>query len=298
MRCYRIAVATLFATVAVAPAAVQACTLADDYRVPTNLKLAGQSELILRGRVIGEVEGDRARDSTLLVEPIETLKGSMPSGTVEIAGVGLIPTTDERGLGLLSNPYQLEGAHPLSYIGGCIRYMFPEGTTALFFLDRHDGKWLPAGGAFSRWAEDVLEENAPWMKLARFYATIPLEDAERRKAMLEAERDRLLAQSGDLVATLMAQDIERQLSDPNEAWNEIMHKAIDGESEVPAGAAPEAAAAAVASLLTDGESENGDKADEMEDAALLLCDLAADKQSVNCDGVTYSKTDEISDPTD
>ena len=82
MRCYRIAVATLFATVAVAPAAVQACTLADDYRVPTNLKLAGQSELILRGRVIGEVEGDRARDSTVLVEPIETLKGSMPSGTV------------------------------------------------------------------------------------------------------------------------------------------------------------------------------------------------------------------------
>ena len=96
----------------------------------------------------------------------------------------------------------------------------------------------------------------------------------------------------------MAQDIERQLSDPNEAWNEIMHKAIDGESEVPAGAAPEAAAAAVASLLTDGESENGDNADEMEDAALLLCDLAADKQSVNCDGVTFSKTDEISDPTD
>ena len=298
MRCYHIAVATLFATAAVVPAAVQACSGVDDYRVPTNLELAGQSELILRGRVIGEVEGERSWDGTLLVEPLETLKGSMPSGTVEIAGVGLVPTPDERGLGLLSNPYQLEGAHPLSYIGGCIRYMFPEGTIALFFLEKHEGKWVPAGGAFSRWAEDVLEENAPWMKLTRFYATVPADDAERRKAMLEAERDRLLAQSGDLVATLMAQDIERQLSDPNEAWNEIMHKAIDGESEVPAGAAPEAAAAAVASLLTDGESKNGDNADEMEDAALLLCDLAADKQSVNCDGVTFSKTDEISDPTD
>lgn len=298
MRYYHIAAAAVLATAAVVPTAVQACSVVDDYRVPTNLELAGQSELILRGRVIGEVEGEGSWDGTLLVEPLEALKGKMPSGTVEIAGVGLVPTPDERGFGLLSNPYQLEGAHPLSYIGGCIRYMFPEGTTALFFLERIGRKWRPAGGAFSRWAEDVLEENAPWMVLTRFYATVPADDAERRKAMLEAERDRLLGQSGNPVATLMAQDIERQLAGPNEAWNALMHKAIEGEAEVPEGAASEAAAEAVASLLMDDEPEDGGNADEMEEVALLLCDLAADERSVNCDGVTFSRTDEIADPAD
>lgn len=291
------------------PSVAQACSLVSDYRVPTNLELTGQSELILRGRVIGEVEGENSWDGKLLVEPFEALKGEMPKGTVEISGVGLVPMPDERGFGLLSNPYQLEAAHPLSYIGGCIRYMFPKGTTVLFFLEEREGEWRPSGGPFTRWAEDVLGTDAPWIRLSRFYASVPTDDATRRKAVLEAERDRLWKLSDDPVAALMAQDIERQLLGPNEPWNAIMRKAIEGEAETPPGAEAEVAAEALASLLMEATAEDdfettcftdqnddevceaevilGGQADVMDEELGMICDLLDDRVTVDCDGIRY-----------
>ena len=291
------------------PTVAQACSVVDDYRVPTNLELTGQSELILRGRVIGEVEGESSWDGKLLVEPLMALKGEMPKGTVEISGARLVPMPDERGFGLLSNPYQLEGAHPLSYIGGCLRYMFPKGTTVLFFLEEREGEWSPSGGPFSRWAEDVLDADSPWIRLSRFYASVPTDDATRRKTVLEAERDRLWKLSEDPVAALMAQDIERQLVGPNEPWNAIMRKAIEGEAEAPAGAEGEVAAEALASLIMEAIAEddyettcftdqNGDEvceakvtlgaqADVMEEELGMVCDLLDDRRTVDCDGVRY-----------
>jgi len=41
-------------------------------------------------------------------------------------------------LGMVSSPYEFERAHPVSYIGGCVRFIFPLGTTALFFLRQDD----------------------------------------------------------------------------------------------------------------------------------------------------------------
>lgn len=291
------------------PSVAQACSVVGDYRVPTNLELTGQSELILRGRVIGEVEGESSWDGKLLVEPLMALKGEMPKGTVEISGARLVPMPDERGFGLLSNPYQLEGAHPLSYIGGCLRYMFPKGTTVLFFLEEREGEWSPSGGPFSRWAEDVLDADSPWIRLSRFYASVPTDDATRRKTVLEAERDRLWKLSEDPVAALMAQDIERQLVGPNEPWNAIMRKAIEGEAEAPAGAEGEVAAEALASLIMEATAEddyettcftdqNGDEvceaevtlgaqADVMEEELGMVCDLLDDRRTVDCDGVRY-----------
>lgn len=291
------------------PTVAQACSVVDDYRVPTNLELTGQSELILRGRVIGEVEGESSWDGKLLVEPLMALKGEMPKGTVEISGARLVPMPDERGFGLLSNPYQLEGAHPLSYIGGCLRYMFPKGTTVLFFLEEREGEWSPSGGPFSRWAEDVLDADSPWIRLSRFYASVPTDDATRRKTVLEAERDRLWKLSEDPVAALMAQDIERQLVGPNEPWNAIMRKAIEGEAEAPAGAEGEVAAESLASLIMEAIAEddyettcftdqNGDEvceaevtlgaqADVMEEELGMVCDLLDDRRTVDCDGVRY-----------
>ena len=291
------------------PTVAQACSVVDDYRVPTNLELTGQSELILRGRVIGEVEGESSWDGKLLVEPLMALKGEMPKGTVEISGARLVPMPDERGFGLLSNPYQLEGAHPLSYIGGCLRYMFPKGTTVLFFLEEREGEWSPSGGPFSRWAEDVLDADSPWIRLSRFYASVPTDDATRRKTVLEAERDRLWKLSEDPVAALMAQDIERQLVGPNEPWNAIMRKAIEGEAEAPAGAEGEVAAEALASLIMEAIAEddyettcftdqNGDEvceakvtlgaqANVMEEELGMVCDLLDDRRTVDCDGVRY-----------
>ena len=55
-----------------------ACSVVSDYRVPTNLELVGQSQLILRGRVVGEVEGEDHWDRGLLIEPLGA-QGRAPS---------------------------------------------------------------------------------------------------------------------------------------------------------------------------------------------------------------------------
>ncbi|MBA4164593.1 MAG: hypothetical protein C0510_08185 [Erythrobacter sp.] len=232
----------------------QACSVVDDYRVPTNLELAEQTPTILLARVIDEIEGETSWDRKLLVQPIEAIKGGLPEGTIEIVGSGLVPESDERGFGLLSNPYELEQAHPLSYIGGCIRYMFPKGTTALFFIGKEDGQWVPAGGPFSRWAEDVLIVDAPWLRLTRLYTSAADLPEQERAEFLGREMARLSGLADDPVAQLMAQDIARQLAGPNETWNAIMQHMIG------LGPENEAAADAIAELLIgdDGEEVGDD----------------------------------------
>ena len=95
------------------------------------------------------------------------------------------------------------------------RTVFAPGATVLFFLDRREGTWAPAGGPFSRWAEDVAGEDVPWVQLAKFYAQVAPLPEEERTALLEAERDALLARTDDQVAQAMGGDIDRQLAGPN-----------------------------------------------------------------------------------
>ncbi len=203
------------------PAPAIACSVADDYRVPTNLELADEAELILLAEVAGgsDMEGS-VRDWGLTLRPIAALKGELPQEDFLLPGAAIAP---EQFL-VLSNPYEFRQAHPLSYIGGCIRTMFPRGTTALFFLKQRDGEWSSAGGPFSRWAEDVPGEGAPWAVLTRLYVQAAGLAGEARKELLEAERDRLKARAEDPVAQLMAADIERQLAGPNEPWNVLMRR--------------------------------------------------------------------------
>ena len=245
-----------------------ACSVTPDYRVPTNLELAKGAELVLLGRVVGEEteDGSGPWDSALLVEPIEAIKGEAPesagaAGTLAIGGVGLVP--EERpDFGVLSNPYELAQAHPLSYIGGCIRYMFPAGTTALFFLERDDSGtgWRSAGGPFTRWAEDVLTDDAPWLRLVRLYARAAAQPAAERTALLETERTRLAALPADPVAHLMAADIARQLEGPNQTWHETMER----EMEVYRETAELAEAVGEAAEAAADEVDTG-QADAMED---------------------------------
>ncbi|MEO6386865.1 MAG: hypothetical protein ABIT16_09000, partial [Croceibacterium sp.] len=105
--------------------------------------------------------------------------------------------------------------HPSAYGGACIRREFAPGAIVLFFLDRRDGEWVPAGGAFSRWAEDLADVDAPWLQLTRFYARVAaLPDGDRAEA-LEDERDALLARIDEPVAQAMGADIARQLDGPS-----------------------------------------------------------------------------------
>ena len=212
----------------IAPPAAQACSVVSDYRVPTNLELAADAQLILLGRVSGGDEAEGPFESAITVEPVEAVKGTMPPAPITIRGAYTVEDTNGRGYYVFSDPYELEEAHPLSYIGGCIRYMFPADTTALFFLERRDGEWRSAGGPFSRWAEDVLAEDAPWLRLTRFYAKVAAAPPDARVAMLEAKRRILLTQE-DRVSHLMAEDIGRQLEGPTEPWNIIMERAISSD---------------------------------------------------------------------
>lgn len=280
MRHYFIA---LLATVALSPLAVSsatACSVSDDYRIPTNLELVQQTPLIVRARVTDELVGDDAWDRHLVIEPTAVLKGSLPTGTISIDGSGLIPASDSRGFGILSNPYDLENAHPLSYIGGCIRYLFPRGTSALFFLEQRDGEWHAAGGAFSRWAEDVLAEDAPWLTLVEFYVRAAELDETERASFLTAERDRLLAQADDPVAALMAEDISRQIAGPNRKWNDIMRSAIEDGAEVPPGAESEVAAEAVAEAMMDGISVDDEvRCVESRDGNEMTCTATLEEEA-------------------
>ncbi len=197
-----------------------ACSVTEDYRVPTNYEMVADAELIMLGRVEGgSSEGDADPESwSINITPIAALKGELPEGPLEIPGLMLA----SGNYAVPSNPYDLVQAHPLAYIGGCIRYMFQRDRTVLFFLRQHEGRWVPTGDAFSRWAEDVPANDAPWLRAVGIYRDVAALPEDEREAALIAARDRLQAVENDPDAHLLAMDIERQLEGPNRPWNRII----------------------------------------------------------------------------
>lgn len=202
---------------AVMPAAALACSPAPGYRVPTNLELADRANLIVLGEVVGAVPGsdDDMLSSGIAVDPLLAVKGLMPGGQVILRGMALA-APDRPGQALRSNPREFLDPHPEALSGACIRRVFPQGARVLFFLERADGEWVPAGGPFSRWAEDVPDRTAPWTQLATLYAHAAQLTGAERVALLQDQIEALQARSGDDVALAMAGDIERQLAGPNE----------------------------------------------------------------------------------
>lgn len=111
----RLIVAAAVLAFAVAPPAY-ACSVDDTYRVPTNLELAADAELIVLARVESGPTDMAFQDASLLVTPLEVLKGQLPVGR-ELKLMGMIA---EPRFAVKSNPAELEEAHPLAYIGGCV----------------------------------------------------------------------------------------------------------------------------------------------------------------------------------
>lgn len=196
---------------AAAPAA--ACSVGADYRVPSNLELVGEAETIVLAKVVGATrdEAGDAYANTVVIRPLAAIKGDLPVGDIALSGMGLAEGNAAR-LNMLSNPFEFVEAHPVSYVGACIRTYFPLGTTALFFLRvGHEGMWSPAGEPFTRWAEDVPDADAPWVQLVRLYTVAAGLPEEDRPGFLLDEREALLARTGEPLAQLMADDIARQL---------------------------------------------------------------------------------------
>ena len=194
-----------------------ACTPAPGYSVPTNLELAADANAIILAEVVGGagVMGDDPQANGIRVQPLDAVKGLMPTGEIRIGGTVVVDAAHA----VEGNPFDFSKAHPSAYTGACIRRDFPLGAKVLFFLDRQDGQWRPAGGAFSRWAEDVSGRGAPWVQLAALYAEAALKTPEERPAFLEGYRQELLGREDDAIAQLMAEDITRQLQGPNPPLN-------------------------------------------------------------------------------
>ena len=234
-----------------APLPALACSVVPGYRVPTNIELVERADLILLGTVgDGEFEPDGPPEQRIAVNPVEALKGATPSGSLLLSA--MIATDAERQL---SNPYELKQAHPQSFAGACTRYAFPRGSRVLFFLDRQEGVWHQAGGPFSRWAEDVLTDDAPWLQAVRFYIAVTKLPEADRAAALVARRDELGALGDDPVAQLIAADIDRQLAGPNAPLDDALPLAPDVSDAESAAEAVEAAADAIADGETGSESD-------------------------------------------
>lgn len=211
------------AALAAAPLPAIACSVAPGYRVPTNMELVMDADLILLARVDqGEPAADASAEPRIAVEPIAAIKGALPTGP--LAMPGWIATGDEA---IPSNPYDVKDAHPQSMAGACVRTSFPRGSRVLFFLSWQGDHWRAAGGPFSRWAEDVLTDEAPWLQLVRLYAEAAALPASDRTAYLTAHRDEYGADRDNPVAQLIAADIARQLAGPNRPLREELPPAPD-----------------------------------------------------------------------
>ena len=219
MRSRRLAaLAGLAGALVAVPAA--ACTPAPGYRVPTNLELAEAANLILLGEVVRAApgrEGDEEADPVapgIVVQPVAALKGLAPTGDLVLRGMAL---ADPRrpAEAVPSEPLEFAEAHPQSFTGACVRRVFPQGARVLFFLAREEGQWVPAGGPFSRWAEDVGGREAPWAQLATLYAHASQLPPGERTALLQDQIEALQARQDSQVALAMATDVERQLAGPN-----------------------------------------------------------------------------------
>ena len=203
------------------PGAAFACSVTADYRVPTNLELAAGANTIVLGQVVGAAEAQaepgEALSEAIEVRPLAALKGLMPGETLLLPGMALAPPgapdTDAAG------PVDFAAPHPEALAGSCIRRTFAPGATVLFFLARENGGWAPAGGPFSRWAEDVAGPDDPWVQLATLYARAARVPSAEREALLqdqlEALQARIDAEPDDDPAVLaMATDLERAMAAP------------------------------------------------------------------------------------
>ena len=199
-----------------APGVAAACSPGPGFRVPTNLELAGHAETIVLARVTGQHVDEQGRPTAVVITPLAAIKGEPPQGDIALAGMSLA----DGARGVRSQPLEFEKPHPDAYSGACIRTVFAPGATALFFLRTdHEGMWAPAGTAFSRWAEDVADEQAPWVQLARLYTVAAALPEEDRVPFLQDEREALLvratqADGTGALARLMADDIARQIAGP------------------------------------------------------------------------------------
>ena len=192
--------------------AAYACSMAPGYKVPTNLELAAAADTIVVSVIEGERKAKDKWDGSLITRPILLLKGASLPALVEVPGA--VIADDPRALRMVvaSAPRELREPNPGALIGGCVRYIFVKRMKIVLFL-KHDetGKLIPYRSSFSRDAEDVVDDNALWVKAVREYAAISASPKTDWKRLLKDRIAALRANASDADAIALANDMEIEL---------------------------------------------------------------------------------------
>lgn len=191
-----------------APAAADACSMAEGYNVPTTLELVQRSDAIVLARVGDAIPAtDKFGLGQLILKPEALIAGSALPGELRITGYH----GDDQMRAIPSDPFELARANPGAFTGGCNRYVFNRGMLLLLFLKHSEtGQVEVIDASFARTLEDVPNADSLWVRAVRYYAGVArLPAAERKKAMT-AEANRLRA-TGSRDDALLAADIARQI---------------------------------------------------------------------------------------
>jgi len=199
--------------VALAVRSAGACEAVRGYRIPTNIELVQDADVIVLARVVSGPAPSAAigvpwsDPGQVVLDPVETLKGSQAGQTLRLFGV----TVERNGQPVKPAPTPLTEAHPSASEGGCVRQKYAIGTlvVAMFKQSRQGLKELAF--PFARQTEDVSGPDATWVRAVRYYvaASQGSRSAQRRAfARLKVK----LAADGDRKDGEIAEDVGRYLS--------------------------------------------------------------------------------------
>lgn len=205
----------LLAIAALTPVDAWACTVWEGYRIPTNIELLEDADLVVLGSVDPGPErcekfGLREMCSpTVELRSQQQLKGEGPP-ILTLAG----RFSDRRGGAYELAPTPLHTSHPSASWGACIRQAYADQSQVIAMFRRTaDGQFRQMGEPFARAVEDIEGADSLWLLAATIYLEV-IEDTaegEERRLAFEKLRDELRALDGDEGAHAIADDIDKYL---------------------------------------------------------------------------------------
>lgn len=191
-------------------APILACTPAPGYRIPTNLELVAQADVIAIARVrsgpnVSAIKPSVMEYPTAKFDLLRLLRGRTRNTRVEEEGLFLMKSPAG-----LSNPRELRFAHPSAYMGYCTRSFFVSGSTVLLFLQRDGaGKLHIMDLPFARVSEDVQGDGSLWLKAVREYLAMSALSKGQWAAALQARQEVLRHSRTDRDAIAIAENMAR-----------------------------------------------------------------------------------------
>jgi hypothetical protein len=222
-------------------APILACTPAPGYRIPTNLELVSQADVIAIARVrsgpdVSAIKRSVMEYPTTKFDLLRLLKGKTHTMWVEEEGLFLMKSPPG-----LSNPRELRFAHPSAYAGYCTRSFFVSGSTVLLFLQRDKaGKLRIMDLPFARVSEDVQGDRSLWLKAVREYLAMsalpkaqwPAAPRARQEFLRHGQADRDAIAIATNMARLPGEDEDYSSADAKRMGTQGMRfwKALEAEA--------------------------------------------------------------------